>query len=336
VKVEEVPVVEAKPSFLGRFFGWFKNLKAAEEQAVKPVATPAKPVIDGKRESREGGKRRERSERGERSEKSEQKADKGERRERQDARPSKADKLEKVEKSEVSNKVANADGREPREPRPPKPPREPRPPRVSEDKPAQDKPVPVTEAEVPVIVHVAVENAVAEEDGALREGGGRRRGRRGGRRERERRENQVAEQNAAENSGNDDAPIVVQVGTEKRKPSEYVALPQRMRVAAALVVVNAAPEADVAVPSVVETEAVVASAEVPMPSALPEKITPAVAEQATRSGDGQLIQVETDPAKLVSPEMLAVASRAGASRRRARPREVYVENEPLVQVETRH
>ncbi len=327
VKVEEVRVPQQdKPSFLGRFFGWFKSFGGAEAPEAKPVAAPAKPVAESKREPREGGKRRERPEnKGERTERGEQKADKGERRERNEARPAKADKVEKTDKSEGVTKSANAEVREPREarePRPPKPPREPRPPRVSEDKAGSDKPLPV-ENDAPVVVHVALENVAIDEEVAPREGG-RRRGRRGGRRERERRENQAAEQGTLEMERTD-APIVVQVSAGKRGPSEYVALPQRLRDAAAQAAALSASAPVVEVAPVAQVEHVEASVAV--------ETQPV---EASVADDGSLIQVETDPAKLVSPEMLAMAARPGASRRRARPREVYVENEPLVQVETRH
>ena len=60
----------------------------------------------------------------------------------------------------------------------------------------------------------------------------------------------------------------------------------------------------------------------------------------TRSGsDGNgLIQIETDPIKLstVAQFTPTPAERHAPRRRRERQREVYVENEPLVQIETHH
>ena len=54
-------------------------------------------------------------------------------------------------------------------------------------------------------------------------------------------------------------------------------------------------------------------------------------------GNG-LIQIETDPIKLstVAQFTATPAERHTPRRRRERQREVYVENEPLVQIETQH
>jgi hypothetical protein len=50
-----------------------------------------------------------------------------------------------------------------------------------------------------------------------------------------------------------------------------------------------------------------------------------------------LIQIETDPIKLSSvPQVTAATAERRTPRRRERKHEVYVENEPLVQIETQH
>ncbi len=76
---------EAKPSILGKLFGWFKTLGAEEPPKAKPPASAprSQPRRErgerGERSERgEGGKRRERGERGERAERSESSRERGE------------------------------------------------------------------------------------------------------------------------------------------------------------------------------------------------------------------------------------------------------------------
>jgi hypothetical protein len=72
----------------------------------------------------------------------------------------------------------------------------------------------------------------------------------------------------------------------------------------------------------------------------PKVATPAPAPVQTPApaAASGLIQIETDPIKLETmPEFPPAASeRQHAPRRRPRQREVYVENEPLEQIETQH
>ena len=186
-----------------------------------------------------------------------------------------------------------------REPRPPK---QPRPPRVNEEMPALESQV------------VAV---AGEQAGAGSPSASRRRGRRGGRREREHRE--IAAQNAVAVSANGEA---VQQSFEQMstaptivKPTEYIAYPEGF----------VRPSEYIAMPTIV-----------PQPSAAAVKVS--AAPVAAISGSS-LIQIETDPVKLSTVAALTPAvytDQPAAPRRRTRQREVYVENEPLVQIETQH
>jgi ribonuclease E len=182
---------------------------------------------------------------------------------------------------------------------------------VAEEKPVE-KVVEKAVLETPVLVGLE-----SEEEAAAREGS-RRRGRRGGRRERERRDVVAPETTGNQVETNPEAPIVVQVGATKRKPSEYIALPKSMREQAAEALAQSTLNAadtlvEVAVPVVAEVESVA---------------------KVMRTG-ATLVQIETDPVKTVSAPSVP-HNQAGSSRRRARQREVYVENEPLVQIETQH
>jgi ribonuclease E len=196
--------------------------------------------------------------------------------------------------------------REPRQPKAEQEPRQPRPPRQPKES------APVVEENVAAI-NAGASSTESAESTTGREGG-RRRGRRGGRRERERREQSGS--SAVENNGSDqpvsDAPARV-------KPSEYIAYPEGY-------VKPAAPA-----PRRKPTEYIAYPA---TPAAKPADIA-----VAPKSGpvaqDSGLVQIETDPTKRSAViESAPVAERA--PRRRQRAREVYVENEPLVQVETQH
>jgi hypothetical protein len=62
--------------------------------------------------------------------------------------------------------------------------------------------------------------------------------------------------------------------------------------------------------------------------------TPVMAQFSSGSS---LIQVETNPDKLlVIASSIPNHDERPVARRRPRPREIYVESEPLVQIETRH
>ena len=193
-----------------------------------------------------------------------------------------------------------AQAKEPREPREPRPPKTPRPPRVTEEKPVLES-------------HVAAIAAEPTEEGGPREST-RRRGRRGGRKEREHREN--AALNAAAPATNGEA--VMQQSFEQMNtapatvtPSEYVAYPDGF----------VKPNEYIAVPAVFTPR---------LPAVVVSTPVATIASSAP-----SLIQIETDPVKLGTVAQGATAERH-APRRRERQREVYVENEPLVQIETQH
>ncbi len=195
-----------------------------------------------------------------------------------------------------------------REPRQPKPPRQPR---VAPAPRVEEKPAPE--------IHVAAPVAEPAEEGAAREGG-RRRGRRGGRRERERRESAVQVVEAAVGGeaamAEQAVPVAkkeavatpVAAASARLKPSEYIAYPQGWTP-------PLKPSEYIAMPAIT-------------PSAVPAREVAA----PVAAGEG-LIQIETDPGKF-STVVSVPETGQPAPRRRQRPREVYVENEPLVQIET--
>jgi ribonuclease E len=303
----------AKPSFFSRFLTWLNNPSEEEQPKTQPAAgKPRNKPRPERGERPEGGaKRRERGARGERSEGS---------RDRNEPRSA-----QKPAQTEATAK--------PQEPRPPK---QPRPPRVAEEKQLLETPT-----------AAIVEQA---EEGGAREGA-RRRGRRGGQRERQRREN--TPQNGEVSAANGEAVGAVQtVATAdaapvRLKPSEYIAYPDGYVPPTAS---PAKPVEHITMPTV-QQELVVATPSIPVatpsiPVAIPSisvatpgvsVATPGVpAATIANSGDG-LVQIETDPGKLNAvANVEAVIPTQPAIRRRVRQHEVYVENEPLVQIETQH
>ncbi len=252
---------------------------------------------DEKPKAKPAAKSRQRRERGDRAERGEREG--GKRRDR-------GDRSERGEgRRERGEKPAEAKQQEPRqqaerEPRPPKQPRQPR-------------NAPAAEAEKPVLEsQVAVPAAEQTEEGGAREGG-RRRGRRGGRRERERRENgdMGTTENSAREQGAPSAPARLQ-------PTEYVAYP-------AGYVPPLKPTEYIAYPANYAPPAQ------PKPVAAPQRV-----ETAAASGGEGLVQIETDPGKFSAIVEAAPVGTPPANRRRQRQREVYHENEPLVQIETQH
>ncbi len=243
--------------------------------------------------------RREREERGERSGKRRERGERGER-ERGEGRRERGEKPAQAEKPQEQRQQAEREPRQPRQPRPPR----------AEQQAPQAEEKPALEAQVAA-------PAEQGEEGAQREGG-RRRGRRGGRRERERREatTQQGEETAVEAAETAAATPAAPAAPAKLKPSEYIAYP-------AGYVPPLKPTEYIAYP----TKAA-APAAAPAPSQQPAAAVPAAA------GEG-LVQIETDPGKFVAAAP-APAPEQPAPRRRQRPREVYVENEPLVQIETQH
>ncbi len=197
----------------------------------------------------------------------------------------------------------------PQEPREPRPPKQPRPPRVAEEKP-------VLESQVA---------AAAERPETGNPPGARRRGRRGGRREREQRE--IAALNAAASAANGGTAVVQQsfeqtaIAPAAVTPTEYVAYPDGF----------VRPSEYIAMPTIFTPSV---PAVVPAPS-LPAVVAPKPVTTIASSGPS-LIQIETDPGKLqaIANIPAAYTDQPVAPRRRTRQREVYVENEPLVQIET--
>ena len=178
--------------------------------------------------------------------------------------------------------------------------REPREPRAPKPPRPPREPKPVAEAQVPV----AVASTEAGEESGAREGA-RRRGRRGGRRERERRDNVAANgedmNNAGQAADTNMASLETAAVTSAPKqlvPSEYIAMPSNM---------------------VRPTEYI----------AMPNNVAAPAANSLT--------QIETDPHKVAKiAYSTPTHPQSHAPRRRERKREVYVENEPLVQIETQH
>ncbi|MDP2144432.1 MAG: Rne/Rng family ribonuclease [Gallionella sp.] len=243
--------------------------------------------------------RRERGERGDRAERGER--DGGKRRDRGDRGERGEGRRERGEKS------AQAEGKqqEPRQQgeREPRPPKQPRPPRAAQ----------AVEAEKPVLEsQVAAPSAEQAEEGGAREGG-RRRGRRGGRRERERREN--GDVMTTEVGGEQ----VATAAPARSGPTEYVAYP-------AGYVPPLKPTEYIAYPANYAPPAQPKPVAAPRPAAI---AAPAAADQG-------LVQIETDPNKFSAVTEAAPAGNQPVNRRRQRQREVYVENEPLVQIETQN
>jgi hypothetical protein len=149
----------------------------------------------------------------------------------------------------------------------------------------------------------------------------RRRGRRGGRRERERRDNLVL--NGESPAGNSEAvakPIAATTPTIA-KPTEYIAYPDGY-------VPPLKPTEYVAMPTLPQ-------AVVPAPLAS-SPVEPVAATKPLVSSANGLLQIETDHSKLVTIENTVATTDQPVVRRRNRVREVYVESEPLVQIETQH
>jgi ribonuclease E len=284
----------AKLSIFGKFFAWINSLGEEEQPKAKPAAGRPRNAP--------------RPQRGERSEGGGKRRDRGGRGERSEGAGNR-------DRNEPRGKPAQADvAAKPQEIREPRPPKQPRPPRVSEETPALESQV----------VTVAGEQAAA--GGPT---GSRRRGRRGGRREREQRE--IAAQNAVAVSASGEA---VQQSFEEMKaapiiakPSEYIAYPEGF----------VRPSEYIAMPTI-STQQIVEVLEPTVPVTPPSMaaVVVSTAPVPATSGNG-LVQIETDPVKLSTVAEYISSSHTAqpsAPRRRTRQREVYVESEPLVQIET--
>jgi ribonuclease E len=296
-------VEEAKPSLLGKLLGWIKTLAAEEQPKAKPAASAAR-----NQPRRERGERSERSEGGKRR-------DRGERGEGGNARRERGEKPAAAE--------SPAKPQEPRQPRPPRPPRAAPTPRPEE------KPV--------LEIQIAAPAAEQADEGGAREGS-RRRGRRGGQRERQRREGAVqggelpagnGETAVAKQASAPEAAAPAAAAPAKLKPSEYVAYPEGWTP-------PVTPSEYIAMPTASEISAPVTAAvasEITAPVTAVEAREIAAPVAASR-GEG-LVQIETDPGKLQAiANIPAGYTNEPVTRRRTRQHEVYVENEPLVQIET--
>ncbi|HEY0665956.1 MAG TPA: Rne/Rng family ribonuclease [Gallionella sp.] len=293
----------AGPSIFGRLLGWLKSLGEEEQPKAKPASAKSR---HGQRPER--GERGERGDRGERGERGEG----GKRRDR-GGRSGRGERGDRDERSEArgGQKAAPSETQQSKEVREPRQPKQPRPPRVTEEK--------------PVLENQATAATEQGEAGQPREGGSsRRRGRRGGRRERENRE---ASAQASAVAGADGAVAEVTQATRpapsaapsRVRPTEYIAFPEGF----------VRPTEYVAMPTIVQQ---------PAPVPAPVQVTaPVVAAPAAAAKTGSdLIQIETDLSKVASMAPVTPGTEGHAPRRRARQREVYVENELLVQIETQH
>ena len=297
VQPAPMKVEQAAPSLLSQITGWFKALVASDKVAEKPVATTP-------RNNPRRGPRPERSARPERNEEGNRK-----RRDRPE-RNATQNNESRANEPRDNDKVAPVEAAV--KPKKPRPPRKPTEPQILEDNA-------VVATELIVASPVA---SIPEEGMDKAEKSNRRRGRRGGRREREKRE--VVQQemveigSVTENEQADAAPNNVATAAEssqvKVRPTEYVALPSNYVQPAAL------------------AESRVVTAE-PVPAAPTQALaTPAQVQVNTSA----LVQIETQPGKIVNTDNAVFETTPQLVRRRSRPREVYVENEPLVQIETQN
>jgi len=304
MKVEQAAATP-ETSLISQFTGWLKSLVGADEPIDQPV--PVKPRTTAPRRERKARPDRNNSERNssERTGESKRK-----RRDRSDSteRPERSERNE----NQDNETPAQADTTETT----PKPRR-------------QRQPRKRKEAQVAETEQTNVETApeTPETETEKPEKTSRRRGRRGGRREREKRE--TVQQETAENTTNEaeNTPANVEQAAkpaEKRaprklKPTEYVAYPANyvQPVVAAKVVETAVAEPVVAAPA----------------SKAPAAKTPVAAVQVSTSS---LEQIETKPGTTTETDEAIFDTPPKVVRRRTRPRDVFVESEPLVQIETQN
>ena len=166
--------------------------------------------------------------------------------------------------------------------------------------------------------------------------GARRRGRRGGRKEREHRENATQNATMAPNGAPvlqqsfdqmDTAPVspvpINPSQTNNPGPTEYIAFPEGFD----------KPSEYIAMPSHIASPVIASLGAIAkgMPASVPK-----ISVNGQDLVQSDLIQIETDPVKIGSVEQIASTPEKHTPRRRERQREVYVESEPLVQIETEH
>ncbi|MEO6975293.1 MAG: Rne/Rng family ribonuclease [Gallionella sp.] len=318
MKAAPVKAEAVQPSLFGKMIAWFKSLSEEDQLEVKPAQNRSRNAQRPERGERpEGGKRRGRGDRGDRNES-------GGNRNRNEPRI-----------GQKPAQQAEAKTQEPRQPRPPRPPRgaegtgqakgTPRPGGTTAVANAEAGEKPVLESQVAV---AALEQAEAASP--PREGG-RRRGRRGGRKEREQRENAAAAATGANGEAVTAQQSPAQVASAPanlaaKGPTEYIAYPDGF----------IRPSEYIAIPTVYEPN-LPAVIEQNLPAVVAQNLPAAVKPVAARTpGNGSgLVQIETDPIKLGTVvQVAATPMERHAPRRRARQHEVYVENEPLVQIET--
>lgn len=324
----QAEVVTVQPSLFGKIISWFKSMGEEEQPKTKPAAGRQRSAQRPERGERPegGGKRRDRSPRGERG-----------------------------DRNEPRGKQAQGEAKtqEPRQPRAPRPPRG-----AAEGKqqrgatPADNTVV----EEVPVLENQVSVAALEQSDTVKpQREGGRRRGRRGGRKERETRE-KAAQTSAAlpahEETTGQQSFAQMDTAQTNTAPTEYIAYPDGYIQPSEYIALPT--EHAPAVPAILEpnlpavvTQTAPAAVATSLPSLLqPAPVATAATPVETRApaaaktpGNGQsLVQIETDPVKANSTVQVSAtpAERHTPRRRRERQHEVYVENEPLVQIETQH
>lgn len=312
----------AKLSMVGKFFAWINSLGGEEQPAAKPAVSKPRPAGRPDRSERPegGGKRRGRGERPE----------SGGNRDRNEARN--------------GHKPAQTEARppEPREPRPPKPAR---PPRIAKEGVTADaRPsgghgegsAPVNLAEAKPVLENPVAAVIEKAEASSPREGARRRGRRGGRKEREHRENATQNTAVATNGAPvlqqsfeqmDTAPVsaapINPSLTNNPGPTEYIAFPEGFD----------KPSEYIAMPSLTASPVIASLGAIA--KGLPASV-PKISVNGQDLVRQDLIQIETDPIKLSTVGKSTAAPEKHTPRRRERQREVYVESEPLVQIETEH
>ncbi|MEQ1589357.1 MAG: Rne/Rng family ribonuclease [Gallionella sp.] len=301
IQVEPVQV-----SLFGKFMAWMKSLGEAEQPKAQPAAiNRPRGARPDRNERGEGGNKR--RERGGRKDKDGNEAGKN----RDRNKPVFADAADKPQEAV-----------EPRQPRPP------RPPRAANENTQQPRGGAANQNAQPVVaqekpaLEAQVNAPAVEQTEIIGSPNARRRGRRGGRRERgEPRES--ATQSTALIVENNELVMVQQTFAQMdatpvaaipvtAKPTEYVAIPEGY----------VQPSEYLAMPTASATVADTV------------KAAPASIKIGNASN---LIQIETDPSKAQTiSSMTSSHVEKPTQRRRTRQREVYVESEPLVQIETRH
>jgi ribonuclease E len=313
MKAEQV--VAAKPGLLSQIGDWFKSLVSSEPAVQEAPAVSRPPRA-----------RNERPERSERNDGSNRK-----RRDRNTERNATQTTEKPVEKTQEKSVPAEV-----RQPRPPRPPKKQTEPRIQDEKPVIVTPV------APAAIEVETEAEKTEKSNS------RRRGRRGGRREREKREGvTTTEDNSVEGAENSVTAVVVTEPVVVRivKPTEYIAMPSIVApaisettaevVANEVVVSEVAKVAETEIVKVAETEiAKVAETEIVKVEVVKAAvITAKTAEPVTDLPSG-LVQIETVTRNIAAVTEVPEVQSQTVIRRRTRKLEVYVENEPLVQIET--